>query len=77
MRLLKIGIIFFTAFLAVSCAVEDCADCRRIVKDDKTGKIVKDEDTPITYCGDKLDEIESQEPVPAPEGGETSYYLCQ
>lgn len=74
MKHIKTIIILFAVSLAVSCTVEDCAECRRIVVDEN-GKIIKDNDTPKKYCGDQLDAKENEEPVTWE--GETSYYLCQ
>ncbi len=71
-HLRRILLLSFIAAVIPSCEfLEDCKKCR-IVKDENG---VVTNGVPITYCGDKLAEIEGE--TPQTIGNTTTYWDCQ
>ena len=71
-RLYRIGIFLFLVAVIPSCELlEDCKSCTMVTDDH--GNITRGSE--LTYCGDKLVEIEGEEPVTI--DGVTKYWDCK
>ena len=70
----RILIILFFAALIPSCELlEDCKSCTVVTNDNGS---ISYAPTSLTYCGDKLTEIEAEDPVNI-GGGKTTYWECK
>jgi len=68
----RIGTFFLLAALIPSCELlDDCKSCRIVTNDNGTLSY----GTSLTYCGDKLAEIEAEDPETI--GNTTTYWECE
>ncbi len=69
----RIGVFLLVTALIPSCELlEDCKSCQIVTNDNGTLSY----GTSLTYCGDKLAEIEAEEPVTIGPG-KTTYWECE
>jgi hypothetical protein len=65
-------LLFFTALIPSCQLLEDCKSCTLVTNDNGT---ITYAPSSLTYCGDKLTEIEAEDPQTI--GSKTTYWECK